>query len=94
MLCGERVLLQAEAPASAEAEARRQGGPHGCSTRSKREGRWCQIMARISDFFSFYKVCFLVRKMGPELTSVANLSLLPFSPKSQYTVVYPSCRSF
>ena len=49
----------------------------------------------------FYRVLrkgpfFLVRKIGPELTSVANLPLFffPFSPNTQYMVVYLSCRSF
>ena len=43
----------------------------------------------------YFKVCFLVRKMGPELTSIANLPLFfLLSPKPQCVVVYPSCRSF
>ena len=48
--------------------------------------------------FFFFKVpgffSFLVRKIGPELTSVAKLPLSFFSPKPQYIVVYRSCRSF
>ena len=37
----------------------------------------------------------LVRKIGPELTSVANLPLFCFcSPMPLYIVVYPSGRSF
>ena len=38
----------------------------------------------------FFKVGFLVRKSGPELTSVANLPLFFFSPKPQCIVVYVS----
>ena len=30
---------------------------------------------RAGPILSFFKVCFLARKIGPELTSVANLSL-------------------
>ena len=38
---------------------------------------------------------FLVRKIGPELTSVANLPLFFFfSPKPQYIVVYSSRKLF
>ena len=42
-------------------------------------------------FLFFLCFFFLVRKIGPELTSVANLPLFIFSPKSQYTAVYYSC---
>ena len=52
------------------------------------------LMINLLTFF-FY-VCFLVRKIGPELTSVANLPLFSFfsSPKPQHIAVYPSRRSF
>ena len=45
--------------------------------------------------FSFF-LFFLVRKIHPELTFVAHLSLSLFAPstKPQCTVVYPSCKSF
>ena len=42
----------------------------------------------------FFKVYFLVRKIGPELTSVANLPVHSLPSKLQYIVVYPSCKSF
>ena len=37
---------------------------------------------------------FFVRKIGPELTFVAKLSLFLFPPMPQHIVVYPSCKSF
>ena len=45
-------------------------------------------------FFFLFLIHFLVRKIGPELTSVSNLALLFFSPKPQYIIVHPSCKSF
>ena len=43
----------------------------------------------------FFLVCFLMRKIGPEPASVANLPLFFFSStKPQDIVVYPSCKSF
>ena len=51
------------------------------------------LVSKPSDFL-FYFVLFLVRKIGPEVTSVASLPLwFSFPPKSQYIVAYPSCRS-
>ena len=44
-------------------------------------------------FGVFFFFCFLVRKIGPEVTSVTNLPLF-FSPKPQYMVVHPSWQSF
>ena len=44
--------------------------------------------------FFFFKVGFLMRKIGPELTPIANLPLFFSSPKPQYIVVYPRCKSF
>ena len=41
----------------------------------------------------FFKLCFLARKIGSELTSVVNLPLSA-SPKPQHLVVYPSSRLF
>ena len=52
------------------------------------------IFFLIFTFVGFLKD-FLVREIVPELTSVANIPLFFFSsPKPQYVVVYPSCKSF
>ena len=49
----------------------------------------------LSEYFYFFILFFLQGKSHPELMSVANLPLPLFcSPKSQYIVVYPSCKLF
>ena len=55
---------------------------------------WCVRWDKSWALF-FFKGIFLVRKIGLELTFVANLPLFFFhSTKFWYIVVYPNCRSF
>ena len=53
-----------------------------------------ELRCKNTQVFSVLVQHFFFFKIGPELASVANLPLFLLSPKPQYIVVYPSCRSF